>query len=40
MSNLKPIIEDSFIQYSGAVLQNRALIDVRDGVTAYARQTF
>ena len=40
MSNLKPIIEDSFIQYSGAVLQNRALIDVRDGLKPSARQIF
>ena len=38
MSNLKPIIEESFIQYSGAVLQNRALIDVRDGLKPSARQ--
>ena len=40
MSNLKPIIEDSFIQYSGAVLQNRALVDVRDGLKPSARQIF
>ena len=40
MTNLKPIIEDSFIQYSGAVLQNRALIDVRDGLKPSARQIF
>lgn len=40
MSNLKPIIEESFIQYSGAVLQNRALIDVRDGLKPSARQIF
>jgi len=40
MSNLKPIIEDSMIQYSGAVLQNRALIDVRDGLKPSARQIF
>ncbi len=40
MNNLKPIIEDSFIQYSGAVLQNRALIDVRDGLKPSARQIF
>ena len=38
MSNLKPIIEDSFIQYAGAVLQSRALIDVRDGIKPSARQ--
>ena len=40
MSKLKPIIEDSFIQYSGAVLQNRALVDVRDGLKPSARQIF
>ena len=38
MSNLQSIIEDSFIQYSGAVLQSRALIDVRDGIKPSARQ--
>ncbi len=36
--NLKSVIEESFIQYSGAVLQNRALIDVRDGLKPSARQ--
>ena len=40
MSKLKPIIEDSFIQYAGAVLQNRALVDVRDGLKPSARQIF
>ena len=40
MSNLKPIIEESMIQYSGAVLQNRALVDVRDGLKPSARQIF
>ena len=40
MSNLKPIIEESFVQYSGAVLQNRALVDVRDGLKPSARQIF
>ena len=40
MSNLKSIIEDSAIQYGGAVLQNRALIDVRDGLKPSARQIF
>ena len=40
MSKLQPVIEDSFIQYSGAVLQNRALIDVRDGLKPSARQIF
>ena len=28
--NLTPIIEESFTQYAGAVLQRRALVDVRD----------
>ena len=40
MSSLKPIIEDSFIQYTGAVLQSRALVDVRDGLKPSARQIF
>ena len=40
MSNLKPVIEDSMIQYSGAVLQSRALVDVRDGLKPSARQIF
>ena len=30
MANLKKIIEESFTQYAGAVLQSRALVDVRD----------
>ncbi|MBR3120971.1 MAG: hypothetical protein IKF29_17260 [Oceanobacillus sp.] len=38
MSSLKPIIEESMIQYSGAVLQNRALVDARDGLKPSARQ--
>ena len=38
MSDLKPIIEQSFAQYTGAVLQSRALIDVRDAVKPSARQ--
>ena len=40
MSNLTPIIEESFSQYSGAVLQSRALVDVRDCVKPSARQIF
>lgn len=40
MSNLKPIIEESFGQYSGAVLQSRALVDVRDCIKPSARQIF
>ena len=33
-------IEDSFIQYSGAVLQSRALVDSRDFLKPSARQIF
>jgi len=40
MSKLLPIIEDSFSQYSAAVIQSRALIDVRDGLKPSARQIF
>lgn len=40
MSELKPIIEESFTQYVGAVLQSRALVDVRDGLKPSARQIF
>lgn len=40
MTQLKPVIEESMIQYSGAVLQNRALVDVRDGLKPSARQIF
>ena len=40
MSKLKPIIEESFSQYAGAVLQNRALVDARDGLKPSARQIF
>lgn len=40
MSELNTVIQDSFIQYAGAVLQNRALIDVRDGLKPSARQIF
>ena len=39
-NNLQTIIEQSFTQYAGAVLQNRALIDVRDGLKPSARQIF
>ena len=38
--NLTPIIEESFTQYSGAVLQSRALVDVRDCMKPSARQIF
>jgi len=40
MSNLKPIIEDSFTAYAGAVLQSRALVDARDCLKPSARQIF
>ena len=40
MAQLKPIIEESFTQYSGAVLQSRALVDVRDCIKPSARQIF
>lgn len=40
MSNLKKIIEQSFTQYSAAVIQSRALVDVRDGLKPSARQIF
>ena len=38
--NLTPIIEESFSQYSGAVLQSRALVDARDCMKPSARQIF
>ena len=38
MSELKQVISESFSQYAGAVLQSRALIDVRDGLKPSARQ--
>ena len=34
------VIKESFIQYSGAVLQSRALVDVRDCLKPSARQIF
>lgn len=37
---LKDTIEQSFKQYSGAVIQSRALVDVRDGLKPSARQIF
>ena len=40
MSNLKETIRESFIQYSGAVLQSRALVDSRDCLKPSARQIF
>lgn len=38
MADLKKTIEESFIQYSGAVIQSRALVDVRDALKPSARQ--
>ena len=38
MDNLKQTIYSSFIQYAGAVIQSRALVDVRDGIKPSARQ--
>lgn len=40
MADMKQIIEDSFTQYAGAVLQSRALVDVRDCLKPSARQIF
>lgn len=36
--NMEEIIKQSFIQYSGAVLQSRALVDVRDCIKPSTRQ--
>lgn len=40
MADLQTIIKDSFTQYAGAVLQSRALVDVRDCLKPSARQIF
>lgn len=40
MANLTPVIKESFTQYAGAVIQSRALVDVRDGLKPSARQIF
>ena len=40
MGKMKDIVEQSFTQYSGAVLQSRALVDVRDCLKPSARQIF
>lgn len=40
MAKMKPIIEQSMTQYAGAVLQSRALVDVRDCLKPSARQIF
>ena len=38
MSELTPIIKESFLQFSGAVLQSRALSDARDNLKPSVRQ--
>ena len=38
--SLTPIIKESFLQFGGAVLQSRALPDVRDLMKPSARQIF
>ena len=38
--NMKEVITQSFEQYVGAVLQSRALVDVRDCIKPSARQIF
>jgi len=38
--DLLPVINEGFTQYAGAVLQSRALADVRDGLKPSARQIF
>lgn len=40
MTNLTQVIEDNFRNYAGAVLQSRALVDVRDFLKPSARQIF
>ena len=37
---LTPVIKESFLQFAGAVLQSRALVDVRDLIKPSARQIF
>lgn len=39
-SNMEQIIDNSFSQYAGAVIQSRALVDVRDCVKPSARQVY
>ena len=39
-TSLTQTIEDSFTQYAGAVIQSRALVDVRDCVKPSARQIY
>ena len=38
--SLKETVEESFTQYAGAVIQSRALVDVRDCVKPSARQIY
>lgn len=40
MADMKPIVEQSFGLYAAAVLQSRALVDVRDCLKPSARQIF
>ena len=40
MADMKALIEEGFGQYAGAVLQSRALVDVRDCLKPSARQIF
>lgn len=40
METLTDVIQDSFSQYAGAVIQSRALVDVRDCVKPSARQIY
>ena len=37
---LEDIIKESFTQYAGAVIQSRALVDVRDCIKPSARQVY
>lgn len=39
-TTMNEIIKESFVQYSGAVLQSRALVDIRDCLKPSARQIF
>jgi DNA gyrase/topoisomerase IV subunit A len=38
--NMADVINESFTAYAGAVLQSRALVDVRDCIKPSARQIF
>lgn len=37
---LEDVIRESFTQYAGAVIQSRALVDVRDCIKPSARQVY